>query len=41
MRLLQQIAGERGRSYFRDMLMFADGGDLVLIETAKVDAVLQ
>jgi hypothetical protein len=41
MRLVQQIAGERGGSYFRDVLMFTDGGNLVLIEAAKVHAILQ
>jgi len=38
--LMQQIAGEGRGSYFRDMLMFTDGGDLVLIKAAKVDAIL-
>ena len=32
-RLLQQITGERGSRYFRDVLMLADRGDLLLVET--------
>jgi hypothetical protein len=39
-RLLQQIASQRGGGYFRDVLMLADRGDLDLVETAKADAIL-
>jgi hypothetical protein len=41
MRLLQQIAGEGRSGYLGNVLMFTDGGNLVLIEAAKVHAILQ
>jgi hypothetical protein len=40
-RLLQQIGRQSGSSDFRDVLMLADRGDLTLVKTAKVDAILQ
>lgn len=40
-RLLQQVAGERGSRYFRDMLVLADRGDFVLVETAHADTIFQ
>jgi hypothetical protein len=39
--LLEQIARQRRSSDFGNVLMLAKRGDLILIETAKVDAVLQ
>src|SRR6516225_6627065 len=40
-RLPEQIAGQCGRSNFGDVLMLADCGNFILVETAKIDAVLQ
>jgi hypothetical protein len=40
-RLVQQVVCQGGRDYFGHMLVFADCSDFILVETAKVDAVLQ
>jgi hypothetical protein len=38
-RLMQQVARQRGGGYFRNVLMLADRGDLLLVETAKADTI--
>ena len=41
MRLFQQIVCQGGGRNFRNVLMLADGGDFVFVQSAKGDAVLQ
>jgi hypothetical protein len=40
-RLVKQVICERGSGYLRHMLMLADRSDFFLVETAKVDTILQ
>jgi hypothetical protein len=40
-RLMQEVARQSGRGDFGDMLMLADRGNLILVQTTKVNAILQ
>ena len=39
--LLQQIVRQGGSRNFRNVLVLADGGDFVFVQSAKGDAILQ